>query len=261
MNLEGFEPGPISRESLAIEDRWILDGLDRTVAAVTSNLEKYQFADAARQLRDFTWGDFCDWYLEFVKGRLRDQAARPAAQRVLAAILGVLCRLLHPIMPFVTEQVWQGLNGLAPVRGFTEITAAEESVCIATWPHPLGWEDGQARQIVDHWCEAIKAIRNLKAGRNVPDKAPIAPIIVAQGAVAAALRQGVPFLRSLLSAESVTIVSHANRPLDCAVSVLPDAEIILPLEGLIDPEAERAKLRIEPGRPRASNRRIPRQTE
>ncbi len=243
MNLEGFEPGPISRESLAIEDRWILDGLDRTIAAVTTNLEQYQFADAARQLRDFTWEDFCDWYLEFVKGRLRDPAARPAAQRVLAAILGVLCRLLHPIMPFVTEQVWQGLNGLAPVRGFTEIKAAEESVCIATWPRPLGWEDPPARQIVDHWCEAIKAIRNLKAERNVPDKALIAPIIVAQGAVAAALRQGEPFLRSLLSAESVTIVSHANRPLDCAVSVLPDAEIILPLEGLIDPEAERAKLR------------------
>jgi valyl-tRNA synthetase len=154
----------------------------------------------------------------------------------------VLCRLLHPIMPFVTEQVWQGLNGLANLRGFGEPEAAEESVCIAAWPTPLGWEDPGARQTVDQWCEAIKAIRNLRAERNVPDKARIAPIIVAQGAVAAALRQGEPFLRSLLSADSVTIVTNADRPLDCAVAVLPDAEIILPLEGLIDPEAERAKL-------------------
>ena len=81
---------------------------------MTSALEQFQFAEAARQLRDFTWGDFCDWYLEFVKGRLRDPAARPVAQRVLAALLDGLCRLLHPIMPFVTEQVWQGLNSLAP---------------------------------------------------------------------------------------------------------------------------------------------------
>ena len=87
---------------------------------MTSDLEHFQFAEAARRLRDFTWGDFCDWYLEFVKGRLRDPAARPVAQRVLAALLDGLCRLLHPIMPFVTEQVWQGLNGLAPVRGLPE---------------------------------------------------------------------------------------------------------------------------------------------
>ena len=85
-------------------------------------------------MRDFTWGDFCDWYLEFVKGRLRDPGARPIAQRVLAALLDGLCRLLHPIMPFVTEQVWQGLNSLAPVRGLPEPRAAEESVCIAAWP-------------------------------------------------------------------------------------------------------------------------------
>ena len=243
MNLEGYEPAPIARESLTIEDRWIVDGLDRTIAAVTTNLEHYQFAEAARQLREFTWEDFCSWYLEFVKGRLRDAAARPVAQRVLAAVLDRLCRLLHPIMPFVTEQVWQGLNGLANLRGFGEPEAAKESVCIAAWPRPLGWEEPRARQTVDQWCEAIKAIRNLKAERNVPDKARIAPIIIAQGAVAAALRQGEPFLRSLLSADSVTIVTSADRPLDCAVAVLPDAEIILPLEGLIDPEAERAKLR------------------
>ena len=210
---------------------------------MTSALEQFQFAEAARQLRDFTWGHFCDWYLEFVKGRLRDPAARPIAQRVLAALLDGLCRLLHPIMPFVTEQVWQGLNSLAPVRGLPEPKAAVESVCIAAWPSPLGWSDETARQTVDQWCEAIKAIRNLKADRNVPKDAKIAPIIVAQGTVAEWLRQGEPFLRSLLPAESVTIVASTDRPAECAVAVLPDAEIILPLEGLIDKEAERAKMR------------------
>jgi valyl-tRNA synthetase len=243
MNLEGYEPKAINRDDLPIEDRWIIDGLDRTIGEVTLALEHFQFAEAARQLRDFTWGQFCDWYLEFVKGRLRDPAARPQAQRVLAALLDGLCRLLHPIMPFVTEQVWQGLNGLAPARGLPEPRAAEESACIARWPQQLGWSDETARQTVDQWCEAIKAIRNLKADRNVPKDAKIAPIIVAQGPVAEWLRQGEPFLRALLPAESVTIVAATDRPAECAVAVLPDAEIILPLAGLIDKEAERAKMR------------------
>jgi len=242
MNLEGYEPAALERAVLPIEDRWIIDGLDRTIGEVTSALERFQFAEAARQLRDFTWGDFCDWYLEFIKGRLRDPAARPVAQRMLAALLDGLCRLLHPIMPFVTEQVWHGLKTLAPVRGLAEPTEAAESVCIAAWPGKSGWSDLTARRTVDQWREAITAIRNLRAERNVPKDARIAPIIVAAGTIASWLRQGEPFLRSLSPAESVTIVSSTVRPADCAVAVLPEVEIILPLEGLIDKQAERAKL-------------------
>lgn len=85
MNLDGYEPALVSRDELPIEDRWIIDGLDRTIEEVTTALDHFQFAEAARQLRDFTWGHFCDWYLEFVKGRLRDPAARPVAQHMLAA--------------------------------------------------------------------------------------------------------------------------------------------------------------------------------
>jgi valyl-tRNA synthetase len=242
MNLEGYAPAALRLEDLPIEDRWIVDGLDRTISQVTSALEHFQFAEAAHLLRDFTWAHFCDWYLEFAKGRLRDPSARPVAQRVLAALLDGLCRLLHPFMPFVTEQVWQSLQSLAPARGLPEPAPAVESVCIAAWPRALGWSDLNARETVDQWREAITAIRNLKAERNVPKGARIAPIIVAQGAVAAGLHHGEPFLRSLLPADSVTIVSSIERPADCAVAVLPQAEIILPLEGLIDKEAERAKL-------------------
>ncbi len=243
MNLEGYEPAAIELDALPVEDRWILDGLDQTIAGVTSELEHFQFAEACRRLRDFIWGGFCDWYVEFVKGRLRDPSARPTAQRVLAALLDGLCRLLHPIMPFVTEQVWQGLAGLAPVRGLPEPQSAEASVCVAAWPRPLGWSDETARKTVEQWCEAIKAIRNLRAERNVPKEAKIAPILVAQGTVADWLKQGEPYLRSLPPAESVTIVSAIERPADCAVAVLPDVEIILPLAGLIDKEAELVKVR------------------
>jgi valyl-tRNA synthetase len=244
MNLERYEPAPLDLASLPVEDRWIIDGLDSTVAEVTSDLEQFAFAEAARRLRDFTWGGFCDWYLEFAKGRLRDEETRPTAQRVLAALLDGLCRLLHPIMPFVTEQVWQALGSLAPVRGLPNPASVEESVCIAAWPNALGWSDEPARITVEHWCEAIKAIRNLRAERNVPKDAKVEPIIVAQGPAAEMLRQGERYLRSLSPAESVTIIASAvDRPADCAAAVLPDAEIILPLAGLLDKEAELAKHR------------------
>jgi valyl-tRNA synthetase len=244
MNLGGYEPAPLDLASLPVEDRWIIDGLDRTIAEVTSDLEHFAFAEASRRLRDFTWGNFCDWYLEFAKGRLRDPESRPVAQRVLAGLLDGLCRLLHPILPFVTEQVWQGLAGLAASRGWPEPRPAEQSVCIAAWPSSMGWSDEEASRTVDRWCDAIKAIRNLRAEREVPKDAKVAPIIVAAGPVAAMLRQGEPYLRSLSPAESVTITEAAvERPAECAVAVLPEAEIILPLAGLIDREAELAKHR------------------
>ncbi|MHC5542687.1 valine--tRNA ligase, partial [Singulisphaera rosea] len=105
MNLEGYEPAPVDFAGLPVEDRWILGSLAETARATTEHLERFHFSEATRGLRDFTWDEFCDWYLEFVKARLRDPDARPVAQRVLATLLDGLCRLLHPIMPFVTEQV------------------------------------------------------------------------------------------------------------------------------------------------------------
>jgi valyl-tRNA synthetase len=246
MNLEGYESGPIDLSTLPAEDRWILAGLDRLIEETSKSLGQFQFADATRRLRDFTWGDFCDWYVEFVKGRLRDPASRPAAQRVLAGALDVLCRLLHPVMPFVTEEIWQALGAVAPSRGFAKPEPAAESVCIAPWPTPIGLDAGEDSSAVESWRAAIAAIRNLKAERNVPKEARIAPILVAVEPARSRLKAGEPFLLALTNAATVSIVTPeelAERPADAAVAVLPDVEVILPLEGLIDKEAERARLR------------------
>jgi valyl-tRNA synthetase len=244
MNLDGYEPGPVDPASLPVEDRWILSLLAKTASEATRELESFAFADAAKRLRDFTWNDFCDWYVEFAKGRLRDPATRPVAQRVLATALDGLCRLLHPIVPFVTEQVWQALNEVAPSRGIPEPSAAAESVCIAAWPtYPETWHDAGAEAVVAHWQEKITAIRNLRAERNVPTAVKVAPIILAGEPVASILRSGEAFIRALANASSVAIAERAERPKECAVAVLADAEILLPLEGLIDREAETARHR------------------
>src|SRR5207253_352497 len=124
-----------------------------------------------------------------------------------------------------TEQVWHGLGSLTAVRGLPDPKTAEESVCIAAWPQPSGWSDEAARRVVDCWRDAIKAIRNLRAERNVPKDARIAPIIVAQGALADWLREGEPFLRSLPPAEAVTGVAVIERPAGCAVAGLRDARL------------------------------------
>ena len=242
LNMEGYEAGPVDLASLPVEDRWILSLLSKTASATTGDLETFQFAEASKRLRDFTWNDFCDWYVEFLKGRLPDPSTRPTAQRMLAAVLDGVCRLLHPIMPFVTEQVWQALAQAAPTRGVPAPMPAAESVCIAPWPvFPEAWNDSQAEQIVSRWQEVTKTLRNLRAERNVPKDARVTPTLVATGETAAQLRQGESFIRGLTPAASLTITASAERPSECAVAVLPDVEIILPLENLLDREAERVR--------------------
>jgi valyl-tRNA synthetase len=243
MNLEGYTRGPVEIDRLPTEDRWILAALDEAVAATTDDLGAYRFAEATKRLRDFIWGEFCDWYVEFIKIRLRDPERRHVAQRVVAAVLDSLCRLLHPVMPFLAEQVWQPLGELAQERGLPAPRPAEPSVCIAAWPAPIGIRDDDARATVAQWQEKIQAIRNLKAERNVPKEARIAPLIVCDGALSDRLRDGAAFIQSLTNAASVSISATAARPLDAAITVLSDAEVILPLEGLIDRQAECAKMR------------------
>ncbi len=244
MNLEGYEPGELSHGDLTIDDRWILSLLERTARDLTNDLNSFAFAEASKRLRDFTWNDFCDWYVEFAKARLRDPETRPVAQRVLAAVLDGLCRLLHPVIPFVTEQVWQALGEIAPQRGFPTPETAAESVCIAQWPsYPADWHDAEAESIVAQWQEKIAAIRNLRAERNVPTAAKVAPIIIVNEALGATLREGEAHIKSLTNAASVTITTSADRPAESAVTVLGDAEVILPLEGLIDRKAEEERNR------------------
>ena len=244
MNLEGFTAEPVPAADLTVEDRWILSRLSAVAGQTTADLEAFRFAEATKRLRDFTWNDVCDWYLEFLKSRLRDQGTRPVAQRVLAEVLDGLCRLLHPVVPFLTESIWQALGQVAPTRGLLEPTPAAESVCIAPWPeYPSAWINAEAEAVVAQWQEKVAAIRNLRAERNVPASSKIHPVIVVAEPLLSTLRLGEPFLRALTNASTVTIVAEFAKPAEFASTVLGDAEIILPLDGLVDKDAEQARHR------------------
>src|SRR5262249_50911144 len=141
LNLDGYTPAALRFENLPTEDRWILSRLATVTRQVTVYLDGYHYSDVSRALYEFTWSEFCDWYLEMSKGRLRDNAergtrnaeqksseVRAQTQRVLVGVLDAILRLIHPVMPFVSESLWQALNEAAPVRGLPAAEKAAESV-------------------------------------------------------------------------------------------------------------------------------------
>ena len=163
LNLEGYTPGALRLEELPIEDRWILSRLATTTAAVTEQLEGYHFSEAARTIYDFTWSEFCDWYVEMSKGRLRDAGSRPLAQRVLVGVLDAILRLVQPIMPFVAESIWQALAEAAFERGLPAPEPAAESVVIAPWPvFPASWQDAAMEQRMARMQELVRSVREVR---------------------------------------------------------------------------------------------------
>ena len=134
LNLEGYTSAPIPDSELAVEDRWILSRLATVTAEMTTALDEYRFADAMKFAYEFAWDEFCSFYVEMVKSRLATADGRPVAQRVLAHTLDTLLRLLHPAVPFITEEIWQLLGQAAPKRGLAAPAAASDSIMIAAWP-------------------------------------------------------------------------------------------------------------------------------
>ena len=163
MNLEGYTPGAVADADLLVEDRWILSRLATVTQETTAALAEYRYADAAKSLYGFAWDEFCSFYVEMVKARLSDPAARPTAQRVLAHTLDTLLRLLHPMIPFVTEEVWQLLAEAAPQRG------------IDTLPSPSGrGAGGEGVRGREHHDRPLAAGRRGPAGRG--DRGPFRPV-------------------------------------------------------------------------------------
>ncbi|APZ93738.1 valine--tRNA ligase [Fuerstiella marisgermanici] len=243
MNLEGYTPGEIDPADLQTEDKWILSRLATTAQAVTTMLERYQFDKATHTIRDFTWNEFCDWYVEMVKPRLKDDAARPVAQRMLVVVIDNLLKLLHPFAPFITEELWQKLNELAPVRGLAEQTEAAESVMIASWPDLPGdliSEELESR--FERLQEIIVAVRNIRGQYKISPKEPLklfmkcAPEVADQ--MQAVADQFDNLARTMLEAAGLDI----TPPAGAASFSLKDADGYIPLDGLVDTSAEKAKL-------------------
>jgi valyl-tRNA synthetase len=172
LNLESYRPEVVRLEALPLEDRWILSRLATTASAMTEQLEGYHFSEAARSIYDFTWSEFCDWYVEMSKGRLRNPEERPTAQRVLVGVLDGILRLVHPIMPFVAESIWQALAEAAFQRGLPEPEPAAESIVIAPWPvFPESWRDNRIEHRIARMQDWVVSFREFRNRYTLQEKA------------------------------------------------------------------------------------------
>jgi valyl-tRNA synthetase len=242
MNLEGYEAASVSDADLTMEDRWILSRLATTIRDVTVMLERYQFDQATRAVREFTWNEFCDWYLEMLKPRFRNEQARPGAQRVLVVVVDNLLRMLHPFAPFITEELWHKLNEVAPERGLRNPATHSESVMIASWPDPeLAHIDEALERRFERLQQTIAAVRNVRAVYRIAPGAQLRLFMRCEPEVAEQLQavaEQFDFLsKTMLEAAGVDI----SRPAGAASFSLGDADGYIPLEGLIDREAEIAR--------------------
>jgi valyl-tRNA synthetase len=242
-NLDGYEPGAVALESLPLEDRWILSRLATTTAAITDFLEGYHFSDVARTLYEFIWSEFCDWYVEMSKGRLRDEASRPLAQRVLVGVLDTILRLAHPVMPFVTESLWQALNEAAFERGVPAPEPSAESAMIAPWPSlPEAWRDASMEQRIGRMQDLIRAVREIRNRYMIDPKTSLHVSVRCAAAVAGDLEQLRPFIALLGGVGQLAAGPTLARPPQSASYIHAEFEAYVPLAGLIDVAAEVKRL-------------------
>jgi len=251
MNLEGYTPQALKVDELPIEDRWILSRLASTTKAVTESLESYRFSDVARTLYDFVWSEFCDWYIEMAKGRLLQARSaskgasegRAIVQRVLVGVLDGILRLIHPVMPFVAEAIWQTLNDVAFERGLPNPDPAMESVMIAAWPaYPASWQDAAIETRIARMQELVRAVREVRNRYTVDPKTNLDVFVRAGDAVAEDFRTLSPFITQLAGVAKLETAASIAKPPQAAGHVTPDFEVYVSLAGLIDVDAESKRL-------------------
>jgi valyl-tRNA synthetase len=246
INLEGYTPGPIAERDLRLEDKWILSRLATTARTINNHLGEYLFDAATRALRDFTWNEFCDWYVEMLKPRLRDPAQRPPAQRILVGVLDTLLRLLSPFTPFICEELWQRLGEIAPQRGLLAPQPAADCCMIAPWPAlPDEWRDSSLEARFGRLQEIIVAVRNVRAMYRIEDKVELALHVRCQPDVATQLTDVASQFENLAKTVLKAVGGDVSRPGTSASFSLADADGFIPLEGVVDREAELARQRKE----------------
>ena len=238
-NLDGFTPGEPRAVSQA--DAWIFSRLAKLSAEVTKDIETYQFGEMARELHAFFWNEFCDWYIEFSKASLREEGdARLQTQRNLVYVLDNALRLLHPAMPFVTEAIWENVphaEGEAP------------ALMMAKWPEPeslASLVDEESERAVSLLCDVVSAVRSTRARYGISPKQEL-PVVLRAGFENARVLEGLKSqIISMARASELSIVpSDAHKPAESACVIAHGCEVYCVLTGLIDFEAERARLAKE----------------
>ena len=238
MNMENitYDDIDLTREK-SLADKWILTRLNETIEQVTKNTNKYEFGEAGRHLYNFIWDELCDWYIEMAKLPLYgdDEEQKKTTRSVLAYVLDQTMRMLHPYMPFITEEIWQQL----PHEG--------ESITIAKWPEVRPeFQDDEAANVMQRLISIIKSVRNIRSEVDTPLSKPIKLFIKTEDeAIAAELENNRSYLERFCNPSELIIATDVEAPSKAMSAVVTGAELFLPLEGLIDFDKEIERLEKE----------------
>lgn len=237
MNLADFNPEAKGSE-FTLADRWIISRYHKTVEEVTNFLEHYELGEAARVLYDFSWSELCDWYIELVKPRLYGKTTpedRVTAQQVLVTVLRGTMELLHPFMPFITEEIWQHL----PHQG--------DTIMLQRWPeYNAEYRDPDAENDMLLLMETITEIRRIRGEMKVPlGKVADVTLATPNPEARAVLEQHIEYIAGLANAKVEVTAQVAEKPKQAAVGIAKGIEVIVPLRGLIDIDQEIARLNKE----------------
>ncbi|WP_430784995.1 valine--tRNA ligase [Virgibacillus flavescens] len=237
MNMENFSYDDIDLSGeKSVADKWILTRLNETIEQVSSNTAKYDFGEAGRHLYNFIWDDVCDWYIEMAKLPLYgdNEQKKLTTQSVLAYVLDNTMRMLHPFMPFITEEIWQQL----PHQG--------ESITIASWPEVRSdLHDQEALKEMKQLVSIIKSVRNIRAEVNTPMSKQVKLLVQADETTVAELESNRSYIERFCNTSELVIAISVEVPEKAMSAVVTGIELFLPLEGLIDLEKERARLNAE----------------
>ena len=239
MNLEKAEvPADIDLSVLTGADKWILSKVNTLAKDVTENLDKYELGIAVQKVYDFIWEEFCDWYIEMVKPRLysEEDTTKAAALWTLKTVLANALKLLHPYMPFITEEI------------FCTLCPEEESIMISSWPEfTEAWNFTADEEAVEMMKEAVRSIRNVRTGMNVPPSKKAKVYVVSENeGVREVFENGKVFFASLGYASEVLVQADKTGIADDAVSaVTSEAVIYMPFAELVDIEKEIERLKKE----------------
>lgn len=237
MNLEGYDQG--EPDPCTPADKWIFSRLAHLVAKLDGCYENFEFGEITRELNAFFWNEFCDWYIEFSKARLNGSAQdRAICQRNLAFVLDQSLRLLHPIMPFVTEEIYQEhpIKKDSPyLIGAAWPSAQELSVFI----------DSEAERAIEMVCEIVSAIRSTRARYGISPKTALEVVVKANEEDVSLLNEQRELIESMGNTASLVLDAQAQKPAESSVVLTSGLEVYLVLSGLVDFDAERARLQKE----------------
>jgi len=246
MNAEGEDCGLEGEVELSLADRWIVSRLQQTEAQVTRAMEEFRFDHASQALYDFVWNEYCDWYLELSKPVLWDDNATAAAKRgtrrTLVRVLETVLRLAHPMMPFISEEIWQRVAPLAGTHA-----GGDDSIMAQPWPQAdQSRIDENATRDIEWLKGVIIAVRNIRAEMNIAPGKPLEALLTKGGeADRERLEAYRLFLSKLAKLDSITWLDDPDQAPLSATQLVGDMEVLVPMAGLIDKDAELARLAKE----------------